>query len=240
MNRYLKAFRPEAELIYTPHSGMSLDLYLQSTIRSIKGDPELLNSTAQKVAEKLGIAFIPEKEPEGNVCFINSDEVRPEFRLNFSTADLSDYLYAVLLSLPYRSQPNGIEQTAFSGIPIPKDSGTFWRLVQLGTQLRQLHRLDSPAINAPPLLHSPNGNYAVDSIRYEEGCVYINATTYLEEVPELVWYLYLGGHQPAQQWLHARMGHTLTDVEIMQYQRIITALTHSLPLLAEIDQLVAE
>lgn len=219
---------------------MSLDLYLQSTTRRIKGDPELLNSTAQKVAERLGIVFIPEKESEGNVCFINSDEVRPEFRLSFSTADLSDYLYAVLLSMPYRTQPQGIEQANFSGIPIPKNSGTFWRLVLLGTQLRQFHRLDSPVMNAPALLHSSNGNYVVDSIRYEGGCVYINATTYLEEVPEPVWYLYLGGHQPAQQWLYDRLGHTLTDQDILQYQRIITALTHTLPLLAEIDQLVTE
>ncbi|WP_247233573.1 type ISP restriction/modification enzyme [Telluribacter sp. SYSU D00476] len=219
---------------------MSLDLYLQSTIRKIIDDPELLDSTVQRVSEKLGISYISEKEPEGNVCFINSDEVRPEFRLSFSSTDLYDYLYAVLLSLPYPTQANEIDQTDVSRIPMPKDSSSFWRLVQLGKQLRQLHRLEDPVVNASITLHSPDGNYVVYNIRHEWDRIYINDTTYFERVPEPVWHLYLGGYQPAQQWLHERLGHTLTGEDILQYQRIITALTHSLPLIAEIDRMVVE
>ncbi|GAB3178871.1 type ISP restriction/modification enzyme [Telluribacter humicola] len=215
---------------------MAPDLYPQSTIRSIKTDPELLDNIVQRLVERLGIAYISDKEPEGNVCFINSDEVRPEFRLSFSSTDLFDYLYAVLLSLPYRRQPTGIEQTDFSTIPIPGDSSTFWRLVQLGSQLRRTHLLESPAANVPITFHSADDSYMVNTIRYEDGRVYINDTAYFEEVPELVWQLYLGDSQPARQWLKEHVGRTLTSEDIMKYQRVITALTHTHHFISEIDK----
>jgi hypothetical protein len=37
--------------------------------------PNLNMEIVSQIAEKLGLTFVPEKEPEGNVCYINNPEV---------------------------------------------------------------------------------------------------------------------------------------------------------------------
>lgn len=77
-----------------------------------------------KIARSLGLIFLNRKET-GNVCFANSDEVRPEFRQSFTTIDLLDYVFAMRHY-----------ETDLQKIPIPIDCIHFWKLVQYGRNLR--------------------------------------------------------------------------------------------------------
>ena len=94
--------------------------------------PNLKPAIAKELAEKLGLTFVPEKEPEGNVCFINNPEVRPEFRTTFAPIDILDYIYAVLYSPAYHEKYKRFLKVDFTRVPFPKDAGTFWQLVELG------------------------------------------------------------------------------------------------------------
>lgn len=77
-----------------------------------------------KIARSLGLIFLNQKET-GNVCFANSDEVRPEFKQSFTTIDLLDYIFAM------QHYNKDLQK-----IPIPLDSMHFWKLVQFGRNLR--------------------------------------------------------------------------------------------------------
>ncbi len=109
--------------------------------------PNLNMVIVKQLAEKLSLTFVPEKEPEGNVCFINNPEVRPDFRTTFAPIDILDYIYAVLHSPVYREKYKEFLKIDFPRVPYPKDSESFWNLVELGGELRQIHLLESPKVN---------------------------------------------------------------------------------------------
>ena len=79
------------------------------------------------------------------------------------------------------------------------------------------------------------GNNVMDKLRFETGRVYINATQYFENVPEIAWHFYIGGYQPAQKWLKDRKGRALSFEDIAHYQKIIIALMETGRLMQEID-----
>jgi predicted helicase len=163
-------------------------------------------------------------------------------REHFAPIDLLDYIYAVLHSPTYRETYKEFLKIDFPRVPYPKDSATFWQLVALGTQLRQTHLLETcPATQYPcglqsmPISYPVGGNNVVDKPRFEAGKVYINATQYFENVPELAWQFYIGGYQPAQKWLKDRKGRALNHEDIAHYQKIIFALTNTHRLMQAVD-----
>ncbi|HRP55606.1 hypothetical protein [Agriterribacter sp.] len=89
----------------------------------------------QKIATQLGLSFVPEKEKESEVCFINSEEVRPEFRLSFAPVDLTDYILGALHH-SYNALNKPLPETGHITVPYPKDSVVFWEWVKLGERLR--------------------------------------------------------------------------------------------------------
>ncbi len=118
----------------------------QSLEQSPQRTPNLNMEIVNQIAEKLQMAFVPGKEPEGNVCFINNPEVRSDFRTTFAPIDILDYIYAVLHSPAYREKYKEFLKIDFPRVPYPKDATTFWQLVELGKQLREMHLLESPKV----------------------------------------------------------------------------------------------
>ncbi|MDD4729437.1 MAG: N-6 DNA methylase, partial [Dysgonamonadaceae bacterium] len=106
-------------------------------------NPELI----KEIEKGLGLTFVPEKEG-GNLCFINNnDELRDEFKQTFAPIDLLDYIYAVLHSPTYREKYKEFLKIDFPRVPYPNDADTFWQLVHLGSQIREIHLLESPTVN---------------------------------------------------------------------------------------------
>lgn len=87
----------------------------------------------------LGLTFASQKEHEGNVCLANSHEVRPEFKETFTSKNLFDYIYAIFHSSVFREKLKENLQIDFPYIPIQTDKTKFWKLVQLGGELRKIH-----------------------------------------------------------------------------------------------------
>ena len=133
-------------------------------------------------------------------------------------------------------------------MPYPK-ADTFWQLVKLGGELRQLHLLESEQVEEYITGYPQDGDNIITrkmtkrSIGYEatsdtHGKVWINDEQYFEDVPLVAWEFYIGGYQPAQKWLKDRHGRELTFDDILHYQKIIVALTETNRLMQAIDQIV--
>ncbi len=151
--------------------------------------------------------------------------------------DIYDYIYAVLYSPRYRNKYKEFLKIDFPRVPYPKDTKTFKKLVKLGTELRELHLLESPKVDKYITTYPASGSDTVEKVTYKDGKIYINAEQYFGKVPEIAWNFYIGGYQPAQKWLKDRKGRELSNEDIEHYQKMIVALTETYRIMKEIDEI---
>jgi predicted helicase len=210
---------------YTTGSYM-LPLYNYSTASSkSERTPNLNPEIVQKIADGLGLKFTNEKEADSGT---------------FAPIDILDYIYAVLHSPTYREKYKEFLKIDFPRVPYPKDKETFWKLVRLGGELRQIHLLESPAVEKYITKYPADGDNVVNKIKYQDGKVYINDTQHFANVPEVAWFFFIGGYQPAQKWLKDRKGRKLEFDDILHYQKIIVALTETDRIMKEVDNIKLE
>lgn len=195
----------------------------QNIGQSTQRQPNLNTEIVKQIADKLELTFTNEKETTKDT---------------FAPIDILDYIYAVLHSPTYREKFKEFLKIDFPRVPYPNDTTTFWQLVNLGAQIRQLHLLESPIIENFITQYPIDGNNAVDKVKYENGRVYINETQYFNNVPQIAWEFYIGGYQPAQKWLKDRKGRKLEFDDILHYQKIIVALVETSRLMGEIDEII--
>jgi predicted helicase len=155
-----------------------------------------------------------------------------------SPEDVFDYVYTVLHSPNYREKYKEFLKIDFPRVPFPKDTKSFNKLVAFGTELRELHLLESPRVNQFITTYPIDGSNIVEKINYKEGNIYINEDQYFGKVPEVSWNFYIGGYQPAQKWLKDRRGRELTNENIEHYQKMIVALTGTDRIMKEINKIL--
>lgn len=169
-----------------------------------------------------------------NLTFTNEKGTTQE---NFAPIDLLDYIYAVLYSPTYREKYKEFLRIDFPRVPYPTDQKTFWKLVKLGGEIRQIHLLESPIVDQYITQYPVDGDNIVGKPIYVDGRVYINETQYFDNVPEIAWNFFIGRYQPAQKWLKDRRGRSLEFDDILHYQKIIVALTETDRIMKEIDKI---
>ncbi|CAD5953870.1 type ISP restriction/modification enzyme [Planktothrix agardhii] len=197
----------------------------QIIIQTAERIPNLNTEIIKQIAEKLGLTFTNEKETTENT---------------FAPIDILDYIYAVLHSLTYREKYKEFLKIDFPRVPYPKDQNTFWQLVKLGGEIRQIHLLESSTVEKYITQYPIDGDNIVTKPKYQDGKVYINNTQYFNHVPEIAWNFYIGGYQPAQKWLKDRKDRKLEIEDIFHYQKIIVALMETDKLMKEIDKIAIE
>ena len=164
------------------------------TLRGLNGRvPNLNMEIVNQFSEKLGIPFVAERHcDEGsNLSNFTTDCFVP--RKEFSPIDILDYIYAVLHSPSYREKYKEFLKIDFPRVPFPDSVGTgrdlsvqdalpekeiqdkFWKLVNLGSQLRQIHLLESDVVEKYITQYPEDGDNIITKPRYEnspplEGC----------------------------------------------------------------------
>jgi predicted helicase len=236
-------------------AGLTFPLYLypenngQQTIEeSIVRKPNLNQDTVKGIEEKLGLTFTNEKEVTKGT---------------FAPIDILDYIYAVLHSPTYREKYKEFLKIDFPRVPYPKDQDTFWDLVSLGGEIRQIHLLESNTVedyitsyemvedtstgsataeNDHNVITTKIGKKDWEIIDQEKqlGRIWINESKYFDNVPVTAWEFYIGGYQPAQKWLKDRKERELKFEDILHYQKIIVALTETDRLMKAIDNIEIE
>jgi hypothetical protein len=162
--------------------------------------------------------------------------------------DIFHYIYAVFHSLSYRSRYAQFLKIDFPRLPLTGNLELFRSLAQLGGELTALHLLESPKLNAP-ITEFIGSNTVVSKVGWtadDGGTVWIDKgqTNGFRPVPEEVWNFHIGGYQVCEKWLKDRgpkkgqPGRTLTVEDIAHYHKIVIALSETIRLMAEIDQVI--
>ena len=209
------------------------DMFNDENSSDLKRRANLKNEIVQKIADRVGLKFVQEKLDDENT---------------FAPIDIFDFIYAILHSPNYREKYKEFLKIDFPRVPYPKDSKTFWQLVKLGGQIRELHLLESSSLNELGVTYPRSGDNIItrkmtkNNIGYEAttkdtGRVWVNDEQYFDNVPHIAWEFYIGGYQPAQKWLKDRQGRELSFKDISHYQKIIKALTETNRLMMEIDRI---
>ena len=203
----------------------------QQTIgQTAERTPNLNTEIVKQIADKLGFTFTNEKDTSTGSVSANT----------FAPIDILDYIYAVLHSPLYREKYKEFLKIDFPRVPYPKDKDTFWQLVKLGGETRQIHLLESPVVEDYITQYPIDGDNVVIKPKYQDSKVHINDTQYFDNVPEIAWAFYIGGYQPAQKWLKDRKGRKLEFDDISHYQKIIVALLETDRLMKDIDKIEIE
>ncbi|HBK84095.1 MAG TPA: DNA methyltransferase [Flavobacterium sp.] len=195
----------------------------QATERTPNLNPEIVST----IAENLGLTFVNEKATPSE-----AGELAP--------IDILDYIYAVLHSPTYREKYKEFLKIDFPRVPYPKDLATFQKLSNLGSQIRQIHLLESPVVEQFMATYPITGTNVVGKIKFENSKVFINESQYFDQVPQVAWDFYIGGYQPAQKWLKDRKDRVLETEDILHYLKIIVALTETDKIMKEIDKIAIE
>jgi hypothetical protein len=97
-----------------------------NTIYKILGQhPEVV----AELSNRLHLPYLEEKSSEGNVCFVNSEEVRPEFRETFTPTDVTCYLIGLFKT----STATEVAKENFHlHFPYPQNADVFWLEVENG------------------------------------------------------------------------------------------------------------
>lgn len=216
----------------TKETGYIFPLYLypdnhgqQSIEQSFDRIPNLNLQIVDILSEKLQLTFSREKEQN---------------KKTFAPIDVMDYIYAILHSPTYREKYKEFLKIDFPRIPFPKDTKTFWQLVLLGSELRQIHLLKSEKTEKYSTKYPIDGDNVVSRVKFEDSKVYINENQYFDNVPQNVWEFYIGGYQPAQKWLKDRKDRELSFDDILHYQKIIVALNETIRIMGEINKVDIE
>ncbi len=193
--------------------------------------PNFNMEIVKQIAETLKLPFIPDHKAKGAAK-------KREEQTAFSPLDLLDYIYARLHSSTYREKYKEFLRIDFPRVPYPKNAKTFWRLADLGSELRLFHLMEHKALVKPPIGFPNDGSNKVDKPAFsDDGRVWINKDQYFNKVPKEAWEFYIGGYQPAQKWLKDRKGRELTSDDIAHYEKIITALTETHRIMKKIDKI---
>ena len=134
----------------------------------------------------------------------------------------------------------------------------FRALAKIGGELTALHLLESPKLKKP-ITKFIGKNPVVSKVGWtpdDGGTVWLDGkgtaknfqpgTSGFRPVPEDVWNFHIGGYQVCEKWLKDRgpkkgkPGRTLSKDDIAHYHKIVIALTETIRIMGEIDEVIEQ
>ncbi len=155
--------------------------------------------------------------------------------------DAFSYVYAILYSPGYRARYGAALRDSFPRIPSAvADSAMVRELARLGGELTALHLLESPKLDKPVTEFVGGRNPQVEKASWSKNTVWLDKAQIagFKGVREDVWNFHIGGYQVCHKWLKDRKGRTLSDKDIVHYQKIIVALSETIRIMREIDDVI--
>jgi predicted helicase len=140
----------------------------------------------------------------------------------------------------YRSRYAEFLKIDFPRLPLTGKLELFRELARLGGELTALHLLESPKLAQPITELIGSRNPEVEKISWSRDTVWVDKAQMsgFSGVPESVWNFHIGGYQVCEKWLKDRKGRTLSDEDIAHYQKIVVALSETIRLMKEIDEVI--
>jgi hypothetical protein len=159
-----------------------------------------------------------------------------------SPEDIFNYAYAVFHSPGYRMRYAEFLKTDFPRLPLTRQLKLFYELARLGGELSALHLLESPERGQATTAFIGSRGLEVEKISWSMDTVWVDKaqTAGFTGVEEAVWKFHIGGYQVCEKWLKDRKGRTLLTSDIAHYQKIVVALTETIRLMKEIDEVIEQ
>ena len=208
-------------------------------------------------------AFIADLEKRLGLSFVSDG--KGDLKKTFGPEDVFNYIYAVFHSPTYRTRYAEFLKSDFPRVPLTSDVKQFRVLCGLGAELVALHLLESPKLaqaDCPLSCHRPEhcregfpevsrtgraGARQGQATRQRAASISASPNRraeakgqYFEGVPPEVWNFHIGGYQVCEKWLKDRRGRTLTYDDLEHYRKVVTALSETIRLMAEIDAAIPE
>ncbi len=164
--------------------------------------------------------------------------------------DVLSFIYAVFFSPKYRRRYSQFLKMDFPRIPLTKDINLFHSLVKLGNELVNLHLLKFPINENFGTKYIGHKEPKVIRAGWSQDTVWLDASATKNDqqvvsgtigfrgVTEEVWNFYIGGYQVCEKWLKDRKGRTLSDDDIIHYQKIVVAISETIRIMKEIDEVI--
>ncbi|MBD2139802.1 DNA methyltransferase, partial [Anabaena sp. FACHB-1237] len=194
----------------------------QCNQRTANLSPEFI----KQLSEKLELEFIVDGKGDQNKTF------GPE--------DIFNYIYAVFHSPNYRQRYAEFLKIDFPRVPLTSNAALFWELVIKGDKLVKYHLMKETGteISTYPI----PGSDIVEQVKYNENHqqIWINSQQYFDQVSPQIWNFYIGGYQVCQKWLKDRKGRQLNFDDISHYQNIISIISETMKIMADIDKIIDE
>ena len=190
-------------------------LYIYEDIDNSR-HPNFNNEIIQKFAEGLKLTFTEEKSEE------------PE---TFAPIDVLDYIYAVLHSPKYRETYKEFLKIDFPKVPYPTDKAKFWKLVDLGSQIRKIHLLESDKLNTLTIGYPISGDNTITNVG--SYTLTIGGRNNAEGSIEIPYSITISDNG---KWLKDRKGKELSFDDIKHYVKIINALYLTNQLMKQINE----
>jgi hypothetical protein len=168
-----------------------------------------------------------------------------------SCPTLLAYCYAVLHSPKYRTHFRRALQLGFPAVPTSTSTDAGELLIRLGSELVALHLMDVSTLEtATTTFHGPETptvgrvGWSDEAVWLDAGAVRSRGARHGEAgfvgVAEGVWNFEIGGHPVCQKWLKDRRGRELSADDIAHYQKIVVAISETIRIMAEIDEVIEE
>lgn len=170
----------------------------------------------------------------GKAVNVKATELAPE--------DIFHYAYAVFHSPGYRTRYGEFLKIDFPRLPLTRRRDLFRALARLGAELTALHLLESPKLDKPITEFVGGRHPEVERVSWSRNTVWVDKaeTTGFQGVRENVWNFHIGGYQVCEKWLKDRKGRKLSKDDIAHYQKIVVALSETIRLMKEIDEVIEQ
>jgi hypothetical protein len=160
------------------------------------------------------------------------------------------YIYSILNSPNFRTRYEAQLSKEYPRIPLTSSHELFNALSKIGIRLASLHLLDASFIASNITSFTGPSLPEVGRVGWADRTVWLDAATTkkgqpatpgsmgFRGVPEEVWNFHIGGYQVCEKWLKDRKGRRLSDEDIAHYQKIVVALSETIRLMGEIDEVI--
>ncbi|WP_315728870.1 type ISP restriction/modification enzyme [Bradyrhizobium sp. SZCCHNS2015] len=164
--------------------------------------------------------------------------------------DILNWLFALFYSTEYRRRYRAALSRGFPLVLFTSDLELFRALRRLGGELVSLHLLESPKLSQFTAAYSGPKNPEVGRVGWSDDTVWLDATVAKKDqsthgtisfrgVSEDVWKFRIAGYQVCEKWLKDRKGLSLSKDDVVHYQKIVAALSETIRIIQEIDEVIA-
>jgi type I restriction-modification system DNA methylase subunit len=203
---------------------------------------ELANSGRANDHAKSALCEAFTSQLSEDLGFKAAGSAQPSDRNVLTPEQVFFYVYSILNSPSYRDRFGHELMGDFARIPLIRDRDLFLALALLGQNLVTLHLMESSKLARHITTYAGPAHSDVEKVSYDRATVWLDKAQKcgFRGVPKDIWNFHIGGYQVCEKWLKDRKGRVLTAEDIEHYQRIVVALSETIRIMGEIDEVIEE